>query len=687
MSLPHPDQTPNRLIHSSSPYLLQHAYNPVDWYPWGEEALEKARTEDKPILVSIGYSACHWCHVMERESFENLDIAAIMNRDYVNIKVDREERPDIDQIYMEAVQIMGLNGGWPLNVILTPEAEPFYGGTYFPPQQWANLLLQVRKAFREHREELVKSAKNFTAAINRSEIARFDMNLQGGKTLEPALAGNMFQALASKFDHIEGGMKGAPKFPMPCLYTYLLRHYDLTLDEAALKQVCLTLDRMAFGGIYDQVGGGFARYSVDAQWFAPHFEKMLYDNAQLISLYAEAFSITRNPEYARVIRETYAFATRELLSPEGGFYSALDADSEGVEGKFYTWASREIDQVLGPDAALFKAYYQVTEEGNWEHGVNILHANGPVADFALQHGLDAGATATKIGELNQQLLQVRARRIRPGLDDKILASWNGLMLTGLCDAYAALSDENILQTAIGTGVFIKNKLMKKGLLWHVYKNQQVSIQGYLEDYATIIQGFTALYQVTFDEQWLLLADKLAGYALRHFYDQEEGMFFFTDDTAEKLIARKKEIFDNVIPASNSIMARNLYTLALLLDRPDYETTALAMLQGVLGMLEKEVRYLANWGTMLLTALKKPVEIAIIGPDYETIANQFHTLFIPNKVMAATEQPSKLPLLVNRLAIEGKTTIYVCQNKACQLPVFTVEQAIELIEGLGESPIA
>ncbi len=676
-----PAHRANRLAQATSPYLLQHAHNPVDWFPWGQEALQKAQTEDKPILVSIGYSACHWCHVMERESFEHEGIAALMNRHFVCIKVDREERPDLDQIYMDAVQAMGLNGGWPLNVFLLPNARPFYGGTYFRPDQWGHLLQQIDQAYRESRAKLEESADQFTNVLNRSQAKQYGLDqaqLPGGVTQAQAHA--MFDNLASQFDLERGGMNRAPKFPMPTIYLFLLRYHHHTGNERALQHVQLTLNRMVFGGIYDQVGGGFARYSVDADWFAPHFEKMLYDNGQLVSLYAEAFAITGDPLYRQTVNDTIGFVAREMTSPEGGFYAALDADSEGDEGRFYVWTNDELNEVLREEAPLAKAYFNCQPEGNWEHGNNILHREIPDDLFAQKAGLSMAALREKVDSWKSLLLRARSTRVRPGLDDKILAGWNGLMLKGLADAYATFGEPKFLAMAEANAQFLRTKLYDQGQLFRNYKNGVATIPGYLEDYALVIQGLIALYQVGFSEQWLHWADELTQFVLTHFYDPEENLFFFTADSAEALIARKKELFDNVIPASNSVMANNLYWLSHLVADPAdrYGNLAKKMVAQVLPLLHQDARYLSNWACLATAQLAPAVEVAIAGQQFRERAQELHRPYFPNKVMAATGTDSDLPLLQHRAAKAGETWIYICRNQTCQLPVRDTAAALELM---------
>ena len=674
------NKEPNRLIHSSSPYLLQHAYNPVDWYPWGQEALELAQKQDRPIIVSIGYSACHWCHVMERESFENEQVADIMNAHFVSIKVDREERPDVDQIYMEAIQLMGSQGGWPLNVILMPNGKPFYGGTYFPPQNWAKLLLSVAQAFKTQRDELEQAADELANGVARSDMERFGLQKKDSEFSLSAL-NQMFEKLAQKFDTEKGGMNRAPKFPMPNIYFFLLRYYTLNNDAKALKQIKLTLDEMAYGGIYDQIGGGFARYSVDAAWFTPHFEKMLYDNAQLLSLYAEVFTLTKDSHYKHICEQTFEFLIRELQSQSGGFFSALDADSEGVEGKFYTWTYQELKDLIQDKFDLFVEYYDVTESGNWEDGVNILHRSVNDQEFSDKHILEIEKLTQLKLEWEKALMKARDKRVRPGLDDKQLTSWNGLLLKGLCDTYQALGEEKYLDTAIHLAQYLDREVtMNQNQLLRTFKEGKASIKAYLEDYAAVIQGYVSLYQACFDAKWLKKADLLTKYVLEHFWDEAEGLFFFTDKSGEELIARKKEIFDNVISSSNSIMANNLYVLGLLLDNTHYTESALEMMSRLQGMLAKEVHYLCNWAVLYANLVKPTVEVAIIGEQAFDYAKQIRKDYFPNSLVVATkEENDDLPLLTNRKMIEGKTTFYVCRNKACQLPTTNLAEALRQMQ--------
>ncbi|CAN5288169.1 thioredoxin domain-containing protein [soil metagenome] len=666
--------TANRLLNEPSPYLQQHAYNPVDWYPWGPEALSRAKKEDKPIIVSIGYSACHWCHVMERECFEKEDIARIMNANFINIKVDREERPDVDQIYMDAIQAMGVQGGWPLNVFLTPDQKPFYGGTYFPPQNWTQLLQNVAHAYKNNRGELEESAEGFTESLSLSEVKKYRLEASQEEYNKKELDG-MFQKLAAKFDRVKGGMDKAPKFPMPAIWKYLLNYYSISLNEDALKQLKLTLHQMAYGGIYDQVGGGFARYSVDDHWFAPHFEKMLYDNAQLVSMYSRLYNLTQEEQLKEVVYETISFVERELTYKEGGFFSALDADSEGEEGKYYVWSEREFTEVLAEDADLMRKYFNVVPHGNWEHGQNILFKKSSDGEFAAENDLDLKDLQAQVKRSKSKLQKARSSRVRPGLDDKILTGWNGLMLQGLCDAYAVFGEPTFLELAVKNASFINKRLRDGHRLMRNYKNGKASINGYLEDYAFVIQAFISLYQVTFDESWLNSAAELSAYTLKNFYDEEEFLFYYTDINSEKLIARKKEIFDNVIPSSNSVMAGNLLSLATLLEDQDSFEIAEKMISKVQKLIKAEPSYLANWACQYARLTIPTAEIAIVGTQAELFRREIENYFFPHKIIAGTPSTSNLPLLASRDAIGGKTTVYVCFNKTCKLPVHSVEEAL------------
>jgi uncharacterized protein YyaL (SSP411 family) len=568
----------NNLAKETSPYLLQHAHNPVNWFPWGEKALNKAKEENKLILVSIGYAACHWCHVMEKESFEDEEVAAIMNEQFVCIKVDREERPDIDQIYMEAVQMMTGGGGWPLNCFALPDGRPVYGGTYFRKQQWVQVLYSLANMYQTDKQKMLNVAADLSKGLLESEIISVKKDAQSytQEDLE-----EIVEPWKPHFDKKDGGNNRAPKFPLPNSYEFLLNYSYYTSDKETLNHVYNTLNKMAFGGIYDQVGGGFARYSVDKYWKVPHFEKMLYDNGQLVSLYSKAYQLSKNEEYKKVVYQSLEFIERELTSSEGAFYSSLDADSEGEEGKFYVWNKKELDDLLGEDTKLYCDYYQVDSQGNWEHGKNILHRGEKEEEIAHKYNLAPHQLFDKITELNKSVLKEREKRIRPGLDDKILASWNGLMFKGYVDAYRAFNDQVFLEKALKNASFLSEKMIEKDFrVWRNYKNGKANINGFLDDYAFVIDAYIALYQATFDGKWIALAKNLTDYAIKHFYDEKSGMFFYTSNLDPKLIARKMELHDNVIPGSNSAMARNLYYLGHVFYDEKYIEMASQMLHNI-----------------------------------------------------------------------------------------------------------
>ena len=664
----------NRLVFETSPYLLQHANNPVEWFPWGEEALEKAKSESKLILVSIGYSACHWCHVMEHESFEDGQVAEIMNRHFVCIKIDREERPDIDQIYMNAVQLMTERGGWPLNCFCLPDQRPIYGGTYFRKSDWSNLLLNLANFWNEKPEEAIGYAEKLTEGIKQSEKLTMvdDHSEFSNQDLK-----DIMEPWKRSFDMSEGGYNRAPKFPLPNNWQFMIRYAHLMKDDAAHVISRLTLQKMAFGGIYDQIGGGFARYSVDDRWRVPHFEKMLYDNAQLISLYSEAYQYSPDEIYKNVVYETIEFVNRELTSPEGGFYSALDADSEGVEGKFYTFTKDEIEVILGKDAELFCIYYNVTEDGNWEEEhTNIFFRKSDDAELANKLGIGLEKLKSKISLCRAKVFQFRSARIRPGLDNKILAAWNGMMLKALTDAFRVFADHQFLETALQSANFIVKNLADKNQLKRVFdKRKQKNEHAFLDDYAFVIDGLIGLYEVTFDEKWLNHAKSFLDYSVKNFYDLESGLFFYTSTLGEQLIARKQEIMDNVIPASNSVMAHNLYKMGHFYDEQSYLDTAMQMLRNVKPFIKSYASGYSNWASLLLNEVSGIYEIAITGYEADLRRMELEQHYIPNKIILGGTFGS-LPLLADKWA--EQTRIFVCVNRTCQLPVHKTEDAIKQI---------
>ncbi|OWK71010.1 thioredoxin domain-containing protein [Pedobacter sp. AJM] len=666
---------PNSLISASSPYLLQHAYNPVHWYEWGTEALEKAKAENKLILVSIGYSACHWCHVMERECFENHEVAEVMNQHFICIKVDREERPDIDQIYMYAIQLMTGSGGWPLNCICLPDQRPIYGGTYFRKTDWINVLENVAALWANEPDKAIEYAARLTAGIKDSEkiiaVERKEAYTQDHLT-------EIIDPWKRHFDMGYGGYNRAPKFPLPNNWVFLLRYGFLNDDESVFTAVCHTLEEMSRGGIYDQLAGGFARYSVDDKWHVPHFEKMLYDNAQLISLYIEAYQCTKFDSFRRTAVESIDWVFNEMTSPEGLFYSALDADSEGVEGKFYVWDKTEFNQILGDDAALLAEYYNVTEEGNWEEEhTNILRKT--IEDNALleKYGINAEDLFEKVSDAKARLLEVRGKRVRPGLDDKCLTAWNGMMIKALADASQVLGHDLYYQKASAAANFIlTNMKSETGGLYRNYKNGKASITAFLDDYAFIIEALLALYECDFNEQWLIEAKSFADYVLNNFSDDHSPMLFYTSAEGEDLIARKHEVMDNVIPAANSAMALNLKKLGLLFDLKNYSEKASEMLAAVHPKIKTYGSAYSNWAILLLNEIYGINEIAITGLETAMVKLEFSNHYIPNKITLGGTK-SNLPLLKGKQSNETK--VYICRNNVCQLPVNTVEEALVYLQ--------
>jgi len=665
----------NNLINESSPYLLQHAHNPVDWYPWGDEAFEKAKKENKLVIISIGYAACHWCHVMEHESFEDVAVAKYMNEHFVCIKVDREERPDVDQIYMTAAQLLTGSGGWPLNALALPSGKPFFAGTYFPKKNWLEMMAYFVNVQLKNPKSLEEQAQKVTDGIHSSETITFS-NEKYFATIEDV--NTIFNQWKPSIDFSKGGEKRAPKFPMPSNWEYLLNNHYLTGNTEALRAVTTTLDNMAYGGIYDQLGGGFSRYSTDVNWKAPHFEKMLYDNAQLVSLYAHAYQVTKNPLYKIVVDQTLTFIERELTAPNGGFYSSLDADSDGEEGKFYVWKANEIMDALGEEAALFMDYFQVTKSGNWENGNNILYRKLNDKHLEKKYNLTTEQIQTKIEECKKVLLKIRSKRNKPRLDDKILTSWNGLMIKGYMDAYRAFGDEKYKEKALKNAQFlVQNLLQKDGAIKRNFKNNKASINGLLDDYAFTIAAFISIYQGTFDETYLYKAKALTDYSIAHFFDSATGMFYYTHNQFSNLISRKMEIADNVIPSSNSAMGKNLFDLGLFFDNQDYKDKARQMLMNVKNDLHQNIRYYSNWGILELQFISPPNEIAIVGENSNSLRKHFSINYLPNALFLGGMDEGTLSLLRDKLVV-GQTTIYVCQNKSCKLPTKSVEEALKQV---------
>jgi uncharacterized protein YyaL (SSP411 family) len=670
----------NRLARETSPYLLQHAHNPVDWYPWGEEALQKARTEDKPILVSIGYSACHWCHVMERESFEDPETAAYMNEHFVNIKIDREERPDLDHIYMEAVQAISGNGGWPLNVFLTPEAKPFYGGTYFPPSaiynrpSWKDVLAAISGSYQGKRQEIERQAQNLTDHV--ATTGMFGVDGKGVRTGEDiftrATLKQIYDNLMGMADTKEGGFGGAPKFPQTFSIQFLLHYYYFSKEQAALDQALLSLEKMIRGGIYDQLGGGFARYSTDDRWLAPHFEKMLYDNALLVIVLSEAYQLTRKDIFRHTIMQTMDFIHRELSDGEGCFYAALDADSEGEEGRYYVWDKAEIEAVLGKEAVLFNDFYGVTEGGNWE-GKNILvRPRDPSED-----------ERPRLEKARQLLLKHRWLRPRPGLDDKVLLSWNALMNSACCKAYSALGIEAYRDWAVQNMEVMFRRLKGEGLytFYHVYKDGQAKFPGFLDDYAALVAALIQLQEVTGNAGWLLKAKEIMDFVLEGFSEDGTGFFLFTHQDQPDVIVRKKEVYDGATPSGNSLMAFNLAYMSILFNRQEWGERA-AHMAAALG--RPVVLYPGSfgiWATLYQALTYTIPEIVLTGRQPENARKELLKQLIPCRVFQSShEKTTQFPLLSDK-PVEDSPMIFLCKNYACQLPVNEVSKLLRLLENV------
>ena len=694
---------PNRLSHETSPYLLQHQNNPVDWFPWGQEALGRAKKEERPIFLSIGYSACHWCHVMEHESFENQGIADYLNQNFVCIKVDREERPDLDQIYMNAVQLMTGRGGWPMSVFLTPDLQPFFGGTYWPPTSgrgmpgFDQILAAVVDAWKNRREAAVAQAAEMTAHLQsvgeeergqesggRSQVGK--LNLQLLKSAE--------QKLQRAFDMTHGGFGTAPKFPHSMDLQVLLRMWQRHPGPESLHMVTLTLDKMAMGGIYDHLAGGFARYSVDERWLVPHFEKMLYDNGLLMSAYLEAFTATREERFAQTVRETADYMLKYMTDAEGGFHSTEDADSEGEEGKFYVWTPPEIEAVLGKErAGIFCYVYDVTPEGNFEHGTSILNLPKTIAQCASIKGLDAKKLTQDLTQMRQELLAVRDQRIRPGKDDKILVSWNALMIDAIAKAGVILSRPEYLAAAEKAASFILTKMSRPdGRLLHTYRNGEAKLDAYLDDYAYLVNALVTLYESSFDEKWIDQAVRLADILLARFADNERGGFYFTADDHELLIARNKDLHDSSVPSGNAMAATALLRLGKLCGRNDYLSAAEGALLCGLGVMERSPTAAGQMLIALDMFLGPMPEIVIVGPDNEETAKAIADLqqrFLPRRVIGRGQPGQQhaqhlAPLFAGRTSAGEHPSVFVCEKFACQAPVHGLDEIRKQWDKLGKS---
>ncbi|WP_010518445.1 thioredoxin domain-containing protein [Croceivirga radicis] len=661
----------NALVEETSPYLLQHAHNPVDWNAWKPEVLERAKAENKPILISIGYAACHWCHVMEEECFENEEVAKLMNENFINIKIDREERPDVDQIYMDAIQMMTGNGGWPLNIVALPDGRPFWGATYLPKDNWTKSLKSLIDLYHNDPEKVQEYAGKLEQGIQAINLVENKTSKIHFTKEELDLA---VQNWSTSFDTYLGGYKRAPKFMMPNNLEYLLHYATANKNDTILEYVNTTLTRMAYGGIFDPIDGGFSRYAVDVKWHVPHFEKMLYDNGQLISLYSKAYAVTKNSLYKETVEKSVGFATLELLDTNGGFYSSLDADSKNNSGKleegaYYVWTEKELDSILGSESSVFKTYYNINSYGYWEEDKYVLIRDASDNELADSLGIATTNLTQQIAKNLKQLKKVRGQREKPRLDDKILTSWNGLMLKGLTDAYRYLQNDKYLQLALKNANFLEQEIIQDDFsVYRNHKNGKSSINGFLDDYATLIDGFIGLYEVTFDDRWLTLAKNLTDYAITHFKDQESNMFYYTSDLDDKLIRRSIETNDNVISASNSIMANNLYKLHKVYMKEPYGEIASAMINNVQDNFIKSAQGFSNWMHLISYQQNNFYEIAIVGEAYKEIGRELGKEYIPNSILVATkDDQSPIELLQNR-HVPGETLIYVCIEGSCKLPV-------------------
>jgi uncharacterized protein YyaL (SSP411 family) len=663
----------NSLIHESSPYLLQHAHNPVNWVSWSDDAFEQAKRQNKMVLVSVGYSACHWCHVMEHECFEDEEVATLMNKFFICIKVDREERPDVDQVYMAAVQLMTQKGGWPLNCFTLADGRPIYGGTYFPKEQWMHILKSLQHTFENDKDKVEEYAEHLHEGIKNSEL------IKEAKKVELFSEEKLHELVlrwSRNFDTMEGGDSRAPKFPLPNNYEFLLHYGVKYQNEKVLNHVELTLDKMAMGGIYDQVGGGFSRYSVDMLWKVPHFEKMLYDNGQLLSLYSEAYKYFKKPLYKRIVFQTIAWLQNEMLTKDGAFYSALDADSEGDEGKFYCWDKEEMRKVLGDDFNWVSDFYNLNQRGYWEEEKYIPLRTESDKYFAQKMNWSSEDFEINISRINQKLIDERSHRIRPGTDDKCLTSWNAMAIKGLCTAYSAFGEEEFLHLAIKNARWIvKSQLTNDGKLFRTYKNGKSTIDGFLEDYAHVISAFIGLYEVTFDSEWLEKAIQLTEITVEEFQDEKSKMFFFTSNSTQ-LIARKMELNDNVLPASNSVMAHNLFRLSHLYYNESYTKIAQQMLTNVYDGMEMYGSSYSNWGSLLLNIVKDYYQISIIGNESQQMSLDLQKNYLPNVLFAGGNDLS-IPVLADK-KIDNETIIYVCYDGTCLAPSKSIEEVIRIV---------
>ena len=671
-----PSKIANSLIDETSPYLLQHAYNPVNWLPFNDKAFEKAKKENKPLLISIGYSACHWCHVMEHESFEDAEVAALMNKHFINVKVDREERGDVDMLYMQAVQLMTGRGGWPLNCFVLPDGRPFYGGTYFKKEQWKNILKNLAGIYKDDPDKVNKYADELTAGIKQSEL--ITTTVKEDKDFNITILKDSVSKWKTRMDNEQGGPNRSPKFPLPSNYVFLLRYALLEGDNELLNHVNLTLTKMAFGGINDQLHGGFSRYSTDMIWKVPHFEKMLYDNAQLISLYSEAYTLTKNELYRSVAIETLNFVKAEWFTEEGGFFSAYDADSDGVEGKYYVWRKEDLEDLLGEQFKLFSTYYEINDTGYWEEGNYILMRSENTAAILVEHQIDKAELEKRITACKEILKRETLSRIKPGLDDKIITSWNAMMCSACAKAYLAFGDTQFKDMALSSIKFITLHLsLPNNKLLRTYKNGHAKIDAFLEDYAFVIEAQLNCYLISQDEIYLQKAEKLTEFCLTEFHNPASELLYYTGKSATPLVVRTSECSDNVMPASNSQMALNLFYLGTYLGKPHWVNTSKNMLKVVLPEMQEYGAGYSNWACLALHLLHPNKELVIVGNHVNEILLKLWQHGLTNTIFVVNANESDLPLVKNRF-VAGQTTIYVCEGNTCQLPVTSVHEALNLL---------
>lgn len=675
----------NRLFNETSPYLLQHAHNPVDWYPWGEEALQKAKTEDKVILISIGYSACHWCHVMEKESFEDVETATFMNENFINIKIDREERPDLDHVYMEAVQLINGNGGWPLNVFLTPDEKPFFGGTYYPPVRmynqpaWKDILRAVKDAYTKNRDEIEQQAENLMNHIGGNSISNLISKTSEDDFFKTERLNEIAGNILKNADTVWGGFGKAPKFPQTFCIRYLMSQFYYTNEQPLLNQALLSLTKMLQGGIFDQLEGGFSRYSTDDKWLVPHFEKMLYDNALLLEALSEAFQITGNPVFSDTITQTLHFIGQAFTNEDGGFYSAIDADSEGEEGKYYTWTKEEVDHILQQDAELFSKIFDLSASGNWE-GRNILWLPVSLEEWSQTLSLPLPVLKEKISAMKQKLIAAKQGRVKPGLDDKILLGWNALMVKACCKAYAATGNSQALTMATTNLSFLEKNLWIADQLYHSYTKGRKKQTAFLDDYASLIAAYIAVQEVSGENKWLEKAKMVTEKVIHDFSDAESTYFYFTPSHQNDIVVRKTELYDGATPSGNSMMAGHLLKLSVLLERADWKERAIFMVKNLSDAIRQYPTSFGEWALVWQEIVKGTNEIAIVGKGANDLLPKLLRFYIPNKVLQiATAEGSDYPLLKGKKMDDGKDLIYVCYDYACQKPVASVEEIKYLLK--------